>query len=356
MGRLTSILVAITLMGILFVVIVLDPFGLREGDDLNYLTQTSVQGTRINNSWSQYKASSASVMYDAEEHIYKMWFIASGKLNRSGVAYATSNDGIDWVWDINSEPVLTRELVWEDGGIRSVTVIKYGNLYHMWYAAEAYNDDNRRQIGYATSSDGLKWAKNANNPVLTYGTAGEWDEHSVEQPTVIREDNKYHMWFAGSNASPDDNNRRTSIGYATSSDGVRWKRDNANPVLRGENEWDEAGVGGPQLSVHHKNKLYEMWYHGIDKKGRARLGHAFSADKILWAIDDQNPLIEDGDTSFYDPYVLPINTEYYMWTDEVSDRGNINSVSFTTWPPQTTPKGQQILPTFVPTIIGSSQY
>lgn len=52
-------------------------------------------------------------------------------------------------------------------------------------------------IGHATSPDGLTWTKDPSNPVLTAGSAGNWDNPRVDCPTVIFDGDTFHMWYAG---------------------------------------------------------------------------------------------------------------------------------------------------------------
>ena len=48
----------------------------------------------------------------------------------------------------------------------------------MWYSG---NDENTTRIGYATSSDGINWTKNANY-ILDKGIEGSWDATIVTSP------------------------------------------------------------------------------------------------------------------------------------------------------------------------------
>lgn len=56
------------------------------------------------------------------------------------------------------------------------------------------------------------------NPVFTVGESGQWDESFVGSVTVLFKDEEFHMWYGGADASV------SSIGYATSSDGINWNR------------------------------------------------------------------------------------------------------------------------------------
>jgi predicted GH43/DUF377 family glycosyl hydrolase len=102
----------------------------------------------------------------------------------------------------------------------------------MWYFGGDQNDV--KQIGYATSSDGLSWTKYAGNPVLTVGNPGEWDETEAGGPRVVYDGATYHLWYHGYSGTCCD-----SIGYATSPDGVNWTKYASNPVF----PWRSRPVG-----------------------------------------------------------------------------------------------------------------
>jgi predicted GH43/DUF377 family glycosyl hydrolase len=100
---------------------------------------------------------------------------------------------------------------WDDIGVIMPSVLFVGSTYHMWYTATDVAGD-LKQIGYATSSDGITWTKYNNpatpnppfaesDPVLNPGSAGSWDDKRVVSPFVLLIDSVYHMWYAGSDDS-----------------------------------------------------------------------------------------------------------------------------------------------------------
>jgi hypothetical protein len=97
---------------------------------------------------------------------------------------------------------------WDSGGALGayVTVERlYPKLYVMYYTG---TDGVKNQIGYATSSDGVHWAKHMANPVIPVGPAGSWYSAGVGHPTGYDYNGETHLWFEGT----DGNN--TSIGRA----------------------------------------------------------------------------------------------------------------------------------------------
>ena len=64
------------------------------------------------------------------------------------------------------------------------------------------------------------WKKNPEFPVLDPGPTGSWDEKFIGTPSVLFDDNIYHMWYWG-----EDSSNRKYIGYATSPYGISWTKD-----------------------------------------------------------------------------------------------------------------------------------
>jgi len=145
---------------------------------------------------------------------YRMWLRSDGN-DGSGdaptMAYATSPDGIAWTWHTNY--LFARD--WEDWMWRP-DVLHQGSSYYMWYSVWRLNEAH---ISYATSSDGLAWAKHG-SPVLS-GTDGEWDDDFVADPFVYFDGSIYTMWY-------DDD---TAIGVVTSTNGITWTKFLTGPIL-----------------------------------------------------------------------------------------------------------------------------
>lgn len=117
---------------------------------------------------------------------FKMWYIGDG-----GLCHATSADGKVWTQHPDN-PVLTNGSAgsW-DARFSCVNVMKDGDVYKMWYSAG--NGDDIR-IGHATSTDGLRWTRYAGNPVLVQEES--WEAVTVHSPCVLRVSGEYQMWYS----------------------------------------------------------------------------------------------------------------------------------------------------------------
>src|SRR5438046_2313543 len=83
-------------------------------------------------------------------------------------------------------------------------------------------DDENEQIGAAVSDDGLSFTRvGAAGLVLPRDPEQRWRGLRVCNPTVLVEDGRFLMWYQG--IEPET--LHTSLGLATSLDGVAWDAD-----------------------------------------------------------------------------------------------------------------------------------
>lgn len=205
----------------------------------------------------------------------------------------------------NQNPVLTIGTpgAWDDDQVFGAMVIKDGDTYKMWYSGEGSGiPEVPLGIGYATSPDGINWNKDSrNNPVLR-PEPDTWESLEVFAPYVIKTDsNTFQMWYTGN----DGNVER--IGYATSSDGINWQKCRENPVL---DIGPESSVLVPTLLKRGGD--FGMWY--IDES----INFAASEDGIHWYKDPANPALSPGKEGQWDDdtiiplQVLKTDTLYHM--------------------------------------------
>ncbi len=177
--------------------------------------------------------------------------------------------------------------------------------------------------GLATAQ--TEWADYPDNPVIEPGAPGEWDDAGGFINDVVFDGSTYHMWFAGLESS----GYWWHIGHATSTDGVEWTKDPANPVLRsGEpGEWDDWGLSG--VAVVHDGTQFHMWYTGWQgdvSDNSFRAGYATSPDGSVWTKHPDNPVMEVGSPGSWDDHgvspaaIIVEGDTYYMWYEGA--RGN----------------------------------
>lgn len=170
---------------------------------------------------------------------------------------------------------------WERGAIAAngSAIAWNGRLRYYYQAGEPL------RIGMAESPDGRSWTKHP-EPVLGPGPYASWDEAAVADPYVIEAGGRLYLFYTGM-----DRARRQRLGVAVSSDGIRWTKLRANPVveLGRMGEFDENGLGEP--AVWSGQGSYWMLYTGRDRKENRRMGLAQSRDGVRW---NKLPLVIAG--------------------------------------------------------------
>jgi len=211
--------------------------------------------------------------------LYRMYF---SWRPRKSVALVESTDGIHW-----NKPIIAlgprAETGWEVDINRPV-VVKHDGLYHMWYTGQSKGHSS---IGYATSTDGKTWKRESTKPVLSADHL--WEKVAVMCPHVMWDDStrQYRMWYSGGEQYEPD-----AIGYATTADGIHWKKLIDHPVFQADpsHSWEQYKVTACQV-VKHEDQ-YLMFYIGFSDINHARIGLARSPDGITkWERLPSNPII-----------------------------------------------------------------
>jgi hypothetical protein len=228
-----------------------------------------------------------------EGDTFKMWYGADGVPPRV-IGHATSANGL--AWEKHATPVLElgASEEWDGSIIGPGAVRKEGEAYKMWYwgGKEAW-PLSFIQIGLAISPDGVAWTKyddagttqapfSRSDPVLQIGASGEWDQLRVWSPAVLATKDGYAMWFAGRS---DYTTSPQWVGYATSADGITWRKSPLNPVISARPAW---GFSYLTSAVLEFDGYYHLWFTSfpLNNDGqRAEIGYAKS-------VSDSAALVE----------------------------------------------------------------
>ena len=193
-----------------------------------------------------------------------------GRTWRTGLA--VSEDGTHWQ---KQGVILSPDRrTWEGSYIAANgSALFHENQFWYWYQA---GPRERPRIGLARAVDTRSWRKEP-KPVLEPGPYGSWDEYGVADPYVVRIEPYFYLFYLG-----QDRARRQRLGVARSTDGIRWQKLRANPVLElgDAGAFDENGLGEP--AVWNSHGFYWMLYTGRDTKENRRLGLARSTDGVHW--------------------------------------------------------------------------
>jgi hypothetical protein len=231
------------------------------------------------------------------------------------------------------------EGMWDDQTLGCFTVLDDGDRFYLYSGGAQYGKP--KNIGMATSPDGIHWTKYERNPLFpgsmpyaikvadtfflyhpgkddtgrhgllmrTSQDGFRWGKPTrvlagVMDPCVIRVNGKYYLYYCGGG-------RKTMNGkqvwefkayMATSEDGINWRKEPKLVLPLGPpGSWDESSHAGP--CVLKLEDGFHMWYLGSGsyKDHIAwRIGHATSADGLNWTKSGKEPVLDVGKPGDWD--------------------------------------------------------
>jgi predicted GH43/DUF377 family glycosyl hydrolase len=173
-------------------------------------------------------------------------------------------------------PVITAK----DGIMFDIYVLHDEGKYRMWVGWRP-----KKCIALFESKDGFHFTK---TPQVVFGPAPTGWEDDINRPCVVKRKDEYHMWYSAQTAD------HSAIGYATSPDGVHWKRMSDKPVLAPTVPWEKAAAICADVMWDKEAKLYKMWYSAGPQAESDAMGYATSPDGMTWTKSAKNPIF-NGD-------------------------------------------------------------
>jgi len=149
--------------------------------------------------------------------------------------------------------------------------------YRMWLSWRP-----KQSVAIVDSNDGFHWN---GPPRIVLGPRKEtgWEDE-INRPVVVRRGDNYHMWYTGQAGG------HSAIGYATSSDGIAWKRMSDHPVLAPDQPWEKMALMCPHVIWDEQAKQFRMWYSGGEQYEPDAIGYATSPDGLSWTKSKSNPI------------------------------------------------------------------
>lgn len=144
--------------------------------------------------------------------------------------------------------------------------------WRMWYVSccdwrlRDGAPQHRYHIRYAESDDGVQWRREGR---VSIDFAND-DEYALSRPCVVRDEDRYRMWFAA-------RGERYRLAYAESEDGLDWTRiDDSAGLEPSTAGWDSQMVEYP--AVFDLGGRRYLLYNG-NEFGRTGIGYAVAAGK-----------------------------------------------------------------------------
>ena len=161
------------------------------------------------------------------------------------------------------------------------------------------------------------WQRDSDDPCVSLGAPGAFDDMHLFAPCVAFENNTYSMWYCGSRGDVDD--RVFHMGLATGRDGVHFAKHPQSPVYSfGDGVHSVLTptlLRSPDGALLRENGALRMWFAAttFEPGNPHTLHETASEDGIRWAPPSATQLSE-----VYAPTVIKEEDAYRMWYTDVT--------------------------------------
>jgi beta-1,2-mannobiose phosphorylase / 1,2-beta-oligomannan phosphorylase len=163
-------------------------------------------------------------------------------------------------------------------------ILREGDTYHLWFTGYDGTRDGIKQLGYATSADGIHWTRHPGNPLVR----GHW----VEDMMVVKHDDTYYMFAEGLNDHAQ---------LLTSKDRVNWDRRGTLDIRTTDGKPLAPGPFGTP-TAWLENGSWHLFYERMD----AGVWLATSKDLKIWTNVQDEPVLVPGPGD-YDRKMIAVN-------------------------------------------------
>lgn len=160
----------------------------------------------------------------------------------------TSTNGIDWT---NAGVVYAGDGLTDYAKFDAPSLLKDTNGYKLYFQVKSSATGNPYSI-YVATSTAASLAELVGTPftgatlALAPGASGAWDADRVQHPMVVKDGDKYYMWYVGYPVGLTQ-----KLGVATSSDGTAWTKGANNPII---------STRTAEPSVVKVGDIWHLWY------------------------------------------------------------------------------------------------
>ena len=161
-----------------------------------------------------------------------------------------------------------------------------------------------------------RWVRDGDEPCVTLGPAGAFDDMHIFAPAVALADGEYRLYYCGSRGEVEE--RVFKMGLSTSSDGIRFKRHPNTPVL---DFGEKPSVLTPTFlrsgdgHAVREDGRYRVWFSSTTfPPGKIHTVHKTSStDGVTWDSPSEAQVADA-----YAPTVVKDDDRYLMWYTDVS--------------------------------------
>ncbi|MGG4032949.1 hypothetical protein ABEV74_04445 [Paenibacillus cisolokensis] len=219
--------------------------------------------------WDSRNIAGTWIMRDNDMHgpgTLKRWngkyWLAYHSYPGDGYEEGSAKIGLAWTedeslttWHRLPDPILAPEdgEEWERGGLYKECLLEHDGTFYLFYNAKNKNRGRWvEQTGVATSTDLVQWRRHADNPVIRV-TPDAWDSGFVSDPCVLRDGDRWVMFFFGYDY------KAAQEGIAFSDDLLNWTKYPEPIITVGkESELDAIFAHKPSV-ITHEGVLYHFY-------------------------------------------------------------------------------------------------
>jgi hypothetical protein len=268
----------------------------------------------------QYDYAAVPIAHFIANEVVKIFFSARNKFNQSLPFYLNYSMVENRIIEISDKPILEIGEIgaFDDSGVMPSCIVKNKELYYLYYIGWNVGKSVpfRNSIGLAVSHDNCKsFEKMFSGPIID---RTKDEPHFVASNCVMIEHNVWKIWYLSCikwEKSEKNITHFYHIKYATSNDGINWKREGKISI---DFEYpNEYAISVPR--VLKDGDKYKMWYsyRGSNISDKYRIGYAESDNGIDWTRKDEDVGLDvsqegwDSEMICY-PFVFDHNGKRYM--------------------------------------------
>jgi predicted GH43/DUF377 family glycosyl hydrolase len=163
-------------------------------------------------------------------------------------------------------------------------ILREQDAWHLWFTGYDGTREGTRKLGYATSPDGIRWTRDAGNPLDP--------SHWIEDMMVVKDGDTYVMAAEG---------RHDIAQLLTSRDRVHWQREGSLDVRQSGGKPLEPGPYGTP-TLWREGDVWNLFY----ERGDQGIWLARSTDRKVWTNVSDEPVIARGPEP-YDRHQIAMN-------------------------------------------------
>jgi len=217
-----------------------------------------------------------------EGDVYRVYYSGRDENNRSVIGYFLVDlKSPNKIIEVSNDPVLSPGQLgcFDDNGVTPASVVTVGEKKRLYYIGWRPRSTTRMGLtpGVAESSDGGKHFKRLTKAPILRPT-NEEPLQILTAPFVINTGEEWHMWYVSGIEWVHPDLPRYNIKSAYSTDGINWIQ-TGKAAIDFKNSSENA-LARP--CVIKDSDIYRMWFSHKSENKTYRIGYAESGDGITW--------------------------------------------------------------------------